>query len=99
MMLDDGLEPSTITYNALIECTQKEDPAMLRRPFDAAAVLVRKLVERQIDATAILSIASKHTTNSSNRKKTQSGGNAPSQAKRLSGKSKACQGRAEQAKQ
>eukprot|EP00971_Amphidinium_carterae_P060617 1199798-Amphidinium_carterae.1 len=72
MMLDDGLEPSTITYNALIKCAHKEDPALLRHPFDAAAVLVRKLVERQIDETAILFIASRYAGyNPSHRKKTQ----------------------------
>mmetsp|Transcript_45370 Transcript_45370/g.105277 ORF Transcript_45370/g.105277 Transcript_45370/m.105277 type:complete len:326 (+) Transcript_45370:70-1047(+) len=58
MMLEDGLEPTTITYNALIACAQRENPALLRGPFDAAAVLLRKIVERHMDPTIVLEIAS-----------------------------------------
>eukprot|EP00971_Amphidinium_carterae_P288274 5722946-Amphidinium_carterae.1 len=61
MLVDDGLVPTTITYNALIECLQKQD-ASLDNPASAAAALVCRLAERNVDASAILQMAAKQVS-------------------------------------
>mmetsp|Transcript_18708 Transcript_18708/g.33827 ORF Transcript_18708/g.33827 Transcript_18708/m.33827 type:complete len:348 (+) Transcript_18708:49-1092(+) len=64
MLLEDGLVPTTITYNALIECVQRQDSAP-EDPPSAVGTLVCKLVERNVDATAILQVAAKQVSQGS----------------------------------